>query len=69
MPSYRISTAVSHDGSLTVRGFPLPAGEGVEAIVMVRSVESGDQPIRRLWGLPVSYKHPTEPVADSDWEV
>ncbi len=36
MEAYRVETIVQTDGTLTVRDLPLPAGEEVEVIILVR---------------------------------
>jgi hypothetical protein len=69
MQAYRIETRVEKDGSLTLQGMPFQAGDEVEVIVLARarSLQHGDRyPLR---GQPIRYEDPTEPVAESDWEI
>lgn len=68
MQAYRVETKVQQDGTLTVQNLPLRAGDAVEVIILVRSPVS--QVSRySLRGLPVRYDHPTEPVAEQDWDA
>ncbi|MDZ4722071.1 MAG: hypothetical protein SH847_26720 [Roseiflexaceae bacterium] len=69
MQAYRQELVVQHDGTLTLHGLPLRAGEKVEIIVIVQvpSVWAGKRyPLR---GTPISYAEPTEPADDTNWEV
>lgn len=68
MQAYRIETIVEKDGSLVLRDVPIQAGEQVEVIVLVRDHlrVREEYPLR---GKPVRYDDPTEPVAESDWDV
>jgi hypothetical protein len=69
MQAYRIETTVKEDGSLILEEVPFRAGEEVEVIVLARgrSLPQGDRyPLR---GKPLQYDDPTEPVAESDWDV
>lgn len=68
MQAYRIETVVEKDGSLVLRDVPIQAGEQVEVIVLVRDHFRGSEkyPLR---GLPIRYDAPTEPIAESDWDV
>jgi hypothetical protein len=47
---------------------PFPAGEEVEIIVLaeVTKKRKSHYPLR---GVPLEYERPTDPVAESDWEV
>jgi len=68
MQAYRVETKVQQNGTLTVQNLPLRAGDAVEVIILVRP--SVSQVSRySLRGLPVHYDHPTEPVAEQDWDA
>jgi hypothetical protein len=70
MEAYRVETTVQTDGTLTVRDLPLPAGEEVEVIILVRPCVAAVQERPSLRGLPVIYCDPFEPaVAEDDWEA
>jgi hypothetical protein len=69
MQAYRQELVVQHDGTLTLRGLPLRAGEKVEIIIIVQMplVQLGKHyPLR---GTSISYADPTEPADDTNWEV
>lgn len=70
MQAYRLETVLEQDGMLVLRSLPLQAGTTVEVIILVQPTplpRHGERyPLR---GLPVTYMNPTEPVAQSDWEV
>lgn len=69
MQTYRVKTAISKDGAITIRKLPFEAGDEVE--VIVRSHErkrrrNGRYPLR---GTPVRYVKPFESVGQNDWDV
>jgi hypothetical protein len=66
-PAHRIETVLSEDGKLTLDRLPFHAGQAVEVIVlpMARPI-SVDGSLR---GTLLRYDGPTEPVAESDWDV
>lgn len=68
MPDYRIETRVSSDGSLTIKGLPLQAGDEVEVIIRSRKhrEEGKCYPLR---GKPIGYVDPFGSVAEEDWEA
>ena len=68
MQAYRVETIVQPDGSLLVRNLPLLAGETVEVIVLLRPSLAATGKPYPLHGVPIIYRDPTEPIADSDWE-
>lgn len=71
MQAYRVEVKVQPGGRLTLSNLPLPAGEEVEVIVLVRPPKAKTKAKNRypLQGLPLTYINPTEPVGQSDWEV
>lgn len=70
MKAYRVETTVSEDKSLLLKKVPFQAGDTVEVIVLAaperRRAEEDLYPLR---GTPIQYDDPTEPVAESDWDV
>lgn len=69
MQAYRVETTVQPDGSLVVRHLPLQAGEAVEVIILVHPPLTATTNLYPLRGTPITYRDPTEPIADSDWEA
>jgi len=69
MQAYRLETVVQKDGTLILSNLPLKAGSNIEVIILVQpvvSLRSNRYPLR---GKPITYLHPMEPVAQSDWSV
>jgi len=69
MQAFRVETTVQEAGQLTLSNLPLQVGEEVEVIILVRSLKSTPENPYPLRGLPITYLNPTEPVAQSDWEI
>ena len=69
MQAYRVEATLEQDGTLTLNNLPLRAGEVVEVIILVRPAASSPQDHYPLRGRPLTYLDPTEPVAETDWEV
>jgi hypothetical protein len=68
MQAYRVETTVQQDGSLIVRNLPLQAGESVEVIVLIRPPTAALHNPYPFRGIPITYRDPFAPVAESDWE-
>jgi hypothetical protein len=68
MEAVRVETTIQQSGVLTLHDLPLQAGEAVEVIILVKSLERATRVTYPLRGKPVTYVDPTEPVADGDWE-
>jgi hypothetical protein len=70
MQAYRLEITITQDKTLTLRSLPFQAGELVEVIILPKapapSVPHDRYPLR---GTPITYINPTEPVAQTDWEV
>lgn len=69
MKAYRVEATVSDDKSLVLKEVPFRAGDTVEVIVLEapdRQQAKNPYPLR---GTPIRYDNPTEPVAESDWDV
>ncbi len=69
MQAYRVETVLQQDGMLTLSNLPLQAGASVEVIILVQPPASRRANQYPLRGTPITYLNPTEPVAQSDWEV
>ncbi len=69
MQAYRVETTLEQDGTLTLHHLPLRAGEAVEVIILVRPAAVSPEGRYPLRGKPLVYLDPTEPVAETDWEV
>ena len=67
--AYRVRSQVSSDGTLKLENLPFRAGEAVEVIVLTEERRAGTDGHYPLRGTPVTYEHPTAPVADSDWQA
>jgi hypothetical protein len=65
---HRTLGRVLPDGSLTLRNLPFPTGTTVEvALRQSETTDPGEE--HELRGQVIAYVDPTEPVAESDWEV
>jgi hypothetical protein len=67
MHSHRLETVIQAGGTLTVQGLPIPEGEPVEVIVVVK--EDADGKRYPLHGVAYGYEDPFSPVAADDWET
>ena len=65
--AHRIETVLSEDGKLSLDQLPFRAGQSVEVIVLptAQAVPAA----HTLRGTVLRYDHPTEPVADADWDA
>jgi len=67
MKAHKIQTNLSETGTLLLDQLPFEPGEAVEVIVLdreKRKSQAKDYPLRNQ---PLSYKDPTAPVAENDW--
>jgi hypothetical protein len=69
MKAYRVETTVSEDKSLLLKEVPFRAGDMVEVIVLSAPERRQAESPYPLRGMPIRYDDPTEPVAESDWDV
>ncbi len=69
MKAYRVEATVSDDKSLVLKKVPFRAGDTVEVIVLEASERQPEKNLYPLRGTPIRYDDPTDPVAESDWEV
>ena len=67
--AYRVRSQVSSDGTLKLENLPFRAGEEVEVIVLAEERRARTERGYPLRGTPVTYDHPTAPVAESDWQA
>jgi hypothetical protein len=69
MEAYRIEKRVARNGVLQLDALPFKEGDLVEVIVLgwkKKARQSNSSPLR---GKVIDYIHPTEPVAQDDWEL
>ncbi len=67
--TYRVDVVVSDEGTLTVTGLPLHAGDRVQVIVRCQDENgtvAGRYPLR---GKPYRYDDPFKAVAEDDWDA
>ncbi len=67
--TYRVEVVVTDDGTLTLTGLPLRAGDRVEVIVRrheANGAAAGRYPLR---GKPYRYDDPFESAAEDDWDA
>lgn len=69
MQAYRKEIVLTENGTLVITNLPFQAGEAVEVIILAKTPASSRNNPYPLRGKPVTYVEPTEPVADSDWEI
>ncbi len=69
MQAYRFETTVAPDGSVVITHLPLAAGDVVEVIVLLQEHHTEAKKKYPLKGTPVTYHHPTEPVAQDEWSA
>jgi hypothetical protein len=69
MYAYRIETTIAPDGSLNITHLPLPVGESVEVIILLREPPVSTPPSYSLHGYSVIYDRPFVPVAPDEWSV
>ena len=69
MQAYRVETILPEDGTVTLHQLPFQADESIEIIVLSRKDAATASDRYPLRGTPVQYLEPTQPVAQSDWEV
>ena len=65
--AHRIETVLSEDGKLSLDHLPFRAGQTVEVIVLPTAQKAlASHPLR---GSVLLYDHPTETVAEADWDA
>ena len=64
--AYRTHSQVSPDGTLRLENLPFRPGEEVEVIVLAEERRARSERRYPLRGQPLTFEHPTEPVAGSD---
>ena len=68
MHAYRVKTTLTKDSTLTLDDLPFAAGETVQVVIIAEQATSTGPNRYPLRGTAVQYVHPTEPVAEDDWE-
>lgn len=69
MEAYAYEVTMGQHGVLTLTNLPFPAGEHVEVIIIPRSTSRPETERYPFWGKPLSYRDPTSPIAEEDWEA
>ena len=69
MKAYRVEKKVAANGILQLDALPFQEGELVEVIILAREAKTRKSTPTSLRGKVIEYTHPTEPVAENDWEV
>ncbi len=67
--AYTDELTMVKNGILTIKNLPFKAGETIEVIIISRSKPEPDEKRYPFWGKPITYLNPTDPVAETDWEV
>ncbi len=68
IPAHRMEVVLQEDGKLSLDNLPFRAGQAVEVIVLpaAQPVAPSCHPLR---GMVLRYDQPTDPVAETDWDV
>ena len=69
MKTYRISTVVGEDGTVTIVNLPFHEGEELEVILRPRNGREDRARVYPLRGEPVEYHKPFDGVAEGDWDA
>lgn len=69
MEAYRTETTIDRDGELHLSKLPFREGAAVEVIILPRPLTLTGKAKYPLWGEPLHFERPTDPIADGDWEA
>ena len=69
MQVYAYKLTIGKKGTVSLENLPFDAGDKVEVIIIPRSTRQLGENRYPFWGKPITYLNPTDPVADTDWEV
>lgn len=69
MQAYRLETVVPNDGELQLKDLPFLPGETVEIIILAMYKPQNKTHAFPLKNTVLKYEDPTEPIAESDWDV
>jgi hypothetical protein len=69
MKIYAYEHTIGKDGELVLKNLPFNVGEKVEVIIIPRSTHKAERNRYPFWGKPITYPNPTDPVAETDWDV
>jgi hypothetical protein len=67
--AYHTTAHIEAGGRLVVEPVPFQPGADVEVFVIARVPIKAGESACPLRGKPIRYEHPTEPVAEDDWEA
>lgn len=69
MISYTYKLKVEKKGVINLENLPLDAGDQIEIIIIPRSKTKQATSRYPFWGKTIIYHNPTDPIAESDWDV
>jgi len=69
METYKVEATVEEDGSISIKGLPLQAGEKVKVAISRLKQKVIKDSKHPLWGKPFQLIDPFRPVAEDDWQV
>lgn len=69
MKTYRISTIVEEDGTVTIANLPFHKGDELEVILRPRNGLKDRAAGYPLRGEPVEYHGPLDSVSEGDWDA
>ncbi len=70
MNAYRIETALTENGKLSLQNLPFKKGDEVKVIILERSSSKTISDSHTLKGRVIRYDNPFEPATSAeDWEV
>jgi hypothetical protein len=69
MKVYAYEHTMKKNGALSIKNLPFNVGEKIEVIIIPRSKFKSDKKKYPFWGKPITYLNPTDPVAETDWDV
>ncbi len=69
MQAYTYNLTMGESGVLTLKNLPFDVGERIEVVIISRSESKPDKRQYPFWGEPITYLNPTDPVAETDWDV
>jgi hypothetical protein len=63
---YSSEHTMKENGALTINDLPFNSGETIKVIIIPRYKYKTEKQRYPLWGKPITYLNPTEPVAVDD---
>jgi hypothetical protein len=69
MPDLKLAAVLDSKRSITLYDLPFQAGANVDVTIRSHSDELTSVKANPLWGMPLKYDEPCQPVAQEDWEI